>query len=35
MGDNPGESLDSRKYGLLPVETIIGRVILLKTKVER
>lgn len=30
MGDNPAESLDSRKYGLLPVESVLGRVILLK-----
>ncbi len=35
MGDNPGESLDSRKYGLLPVEAILGRVILLEPKVKR
>jgi signal peptidase I len=27
LGDNPGESLDSRSYGALPVEKIAGRVL--------
>ncbi len=35
MGDNPDESLDSREYGLLPVESVLGRVIILKTRVNR
>ena len=35
MGDNPGESLDSRKYGLVPVESILGRVLLSKPWVNR
>jgi signal peptidase I len=27
-GDNPGESLDSRDYGLIPVEEVLGKVVL-------
>lgn len=29
-GDNPAESTDSRSYGPVPVESVIGRVILLR-----
>lgn len=28
MGDNAAESLDSRSFGLVPVESVIGRVLL-------
>lgn len=28
MGDNPAMSVDSRSYGLVPVESVIGKVLL-------
>jgi signal peptidase I len=28
LGDNPGESLDSRAYGPIPVEKVAGRVLI-------
>lgn len=32
LGDNPGQSLDSRSYGTVPVEKVAGRVLLFPSR---